>query len=78
VSKPLDIEQRAAEIVAAIQNERTAYFVDMTPGEQIGWDMHDDPQWRLDAPNGDDTPRNRREWAGWLAREICYARAGVL
>jgi hypothetical protein len=63
----LDVEVRAAEIVASIHHEykRGGWFADMTDGEHIGWIMYSDAQWLPDAP--DATPRNRRQAAGWLA-----------
>jgi hypothetical protein len=65
-------EIRAAEIVALIETKYIGggWFACMTPGEQAGWDIHELEWW-----NGDHSaaPRNAREWAGYLAREMIYA-----
>jgi len=70
----LDVEQRAAEIVASIQHEyeRGGWFAVMSPDEQVGWDLHDDEVFLPDCeePSRIPTPENRRQMAGWLAAAI--------
>jgi hypothetical protein len=73
----LDPEVRAAEIVAAIVADfpKGGWFACMTQYEQSGWNIHESEWWYgkehdFNAPVT--TPRNDREWAGWLAREILY------
>lgn len=76
MSRPLDIEQRAAEIVAAMENDYPTggWFACMTRDEQRGWNMHEAEWFAAESvdPNYFGTPRNRREWAGYIAREIIY------
>lgn len=70
-------EVRAAEIIAAIVTDYSTggWFACMTPGERHGWDMHESEWWLPDGWTAHDkaiawVPRNARESAGWLAREI--------
>lgn len=63
------VEQRAAEIVASILTEyfQGGWFAMMTRGERWGWDIH---EWEWWTGKEHSMPRNDREWAGWLAREM--------
>lgn len=66
-------EVRAAEIFAAIVTDYRdgGWFAIMTPGERVGWNIHEDQWWSPDeSPEDHDWPANAREMAGWLAREI--------
>ncbi len=69
MSRAINPEIRAAELFAiTVTDLRTGgWFAVMTHGERVGWDKHEHSWW-----TGDDSPAptNRREWAGWLAREI--------
>lgn len=73
MSKPLDIEQRAAEIAAAIHHEYLdgGWFACMTRDERRGWDIHDDECWTGDLARYR-APTSARMHAGWLAREIAF------
>jgi hypothetical protein len=72
-------EVRAAEIVAAIETDykRGGWFECMTLGEQRGWDLHEYEWWYGDPwcggpDDAGEVPRNSRELAGWLAREVVF------
>jgi len=69
----LAIEQRAAQIFAAIANYRSQSEI-MTIEELAGWNMHANELCNSheDVPT---FPTCDAEWAGWLAREIHYTNA---
>lgn len=71
-------EIRAAEIVALIATEykNGGWFDAMTLGEQIGWNIHEAEWYSGWGCCNPTTPRNAREWAGWLAREAWTAQVG--
>lgn len=67
----LNPELRAAEIVAAVRSEFKygGWWAIMTPDERVGWEMHEHEWWHDKYSH---TPRNKRHWAGYLAREMIY------